>query len=69
MKKSCRVYVVTHLDGRMTGILMRTWHGLFDRPPLMLVRMSDVTRLLQAASAGDPRRGRLADLSGATSGI
>jgi ATP-dependent Clp protease ATP-binding subunit ClpC len=30
-KKSFRVYFVTHLDGRTTGILLRTWSWFFDR--------------------------------------
>ncbi|MEO7330332.1 MAG: AAA family ATPase [Minicystis sp.] len=30
-KKSFRVYFVTHLDGRTTGILLRTWTWVFDR--------------------------------------
>jgi ATP-dependent Clp protease ATP-binding subunit ClpC len=33
-KKSLRVYLITHLDGRVTGILLRTWDSIFDsRPP------------------------------------
>ena len=30
-KKSLRVYFITHLDGRVTGILLRTWDWLFER--------------------------------------
>ena len=29
-KKSLRVYFITHLDGRVTGILLRTWDGFGD---------------------------------------
>ena len=32
-KKSLRVYFVTHRDGRVTGILLRTWDWFFDRRP------------------------------------
>jgi ATP-dependent Clp protease ATP-binding subunit ClpC len=33
-KKSLRVYLISHLDGRVTGILLRTWDSIFDsRPP------------------------------------
>ena len=33
-KKSLRVYCITHLDGRVTGILLRTADSMFDsRPP------------------------------------
>ncbi len=33
-KKSLRVYLITHLDGRVTGILLRTTDTIFDsRPP------------------------------------
>jgi ATP-dependent Clp protease ATP-binding subunit ClpC len=32
-KKSLRVYLVTHLDGRVTGILLRTWDWFFDKRP------------------------------------
>src|SRR5262245_21193608 len=32
-KKSLLVYFVTHLDGRITGILLRTWDWFFDRRP------------------------------------
>jgi ATP-dependent Clp protease ATP-binding subunit ClpC len=32
-KKSLRVYFVNHLDGRVTGILLRTWDWFFDRRP------------------------------------
>jgi len=33
-KKSLRVYFITHLDGRVTGILLRTWDWTFEsRPP------------------------------------
>ncbi len=32
-KKSLRVHVVVHEDGRRTGKLLRTWDGFFDRPP------------------------------------
>ncbi|WP_433929476.1 AAA family ATPase [Sorangium cellulosum] len=31
-KKSLRVYLIAHHDGRVTGILLRTWAFLFDRP-------------------------------------
>ncbi|AKT43857.1 AAA family ATPase [Chondromyces crocatus] len=31
-KRSLRVYFTTHADGRFTGILLRTWDWLFDRP-------------------------------------
>ena len=31
-KKSLRVYFIAHHDGRFTGILLRTWAFLFDRP-------------------------------------
>jgi ATP-dependent Clp protease ATP-binding subunit ClpC len=31
-KRSFRVYFVTHHDGRLTGILLRTWDWFFDRP-------------------------------------
>ncbi|MFO0755842.1 MAG: AAA family ATPase [Byssovorax sp.] len=31
-KQSFRVYLITHLDGRVTGILLRTWSSFFDRP-------------------------------------
>jgi ATP-dependent Clp protease ATP-binding subunit ClpC len=30
-KKSLRVYFITHLDGRVTGILLRTWDAFGDR--------------------------------------
>jgi len=33
MKKSFRVHVVVHEDGRRTGKLLRTWDSFFDRPP------------------------------------
>jgi ATP-dependent Clp protease ATP-binding subunit ClpC len=33
VKKSFRVYFVTHHDGRLTGVLMRTWDALFDVAP------------------------------------
>ena len=32
-KKSLRVYFVAHLDGRTTGILLRTWSWFFEGPP------------------------------------
>jgi ATP-dependent Clp protease ATP-binding subunit ClpC len=32
-KKSLRVYFITHLDGRVTGILLRTWDWSFERRP------------------------------------
>jgi len=32
-KKSLRVHVVVHEDGRRTARLIRTWDALFDRPP------------------------------------
>ena len=32
-KKSLRVYCITHLDGRVTGILLRTRDSIFDSPP------------------------------------
>ncbi|MGK3999902.1 AAA family ATPase [Sorangium sp. So ce1024] len=31
-RKSLRVYLIAHHDGRVTGILLRTWAFLFDRP-------------------------------------
>ncbi|WP_437575606.1 AAA family ATPase [Sorangium sp. So ce887] len=31
-KKSLRVYLIAHHDGRVTGILLRTWAFVFDRP-------------------------------------
>jgi ATP-dependent Clp protease ATP-binding subunit ClpC len=31
-KPSFRVYFTTHFDGRKTGVLLRTWDALFDRP-------------------------------------
>ncbi|WP_437936040.1 AAA family ATPase [Sorangium sp. So ce341] len=31
-KKSLRVYLIAHHDGRFTGILLRTWAFVFDRP-------------------------------------
>ncbi len=31
-KRSLRVHIVTHEDGRRTGKLLRTWDALFDRP-------------------------------------
>lgn len=34
-KRACRVYLVTHADKRVTGILMRTWRGFFEGPPPM----------------------------------
>ena len=33
MRRSMRVYIVTHHDGRVTGHLMRTWSSFFDQPP------------------------------------
>ena len=39
LKKSLRVYMITHLDGRVTGILLRTWDWFFDqRPPAPIFR-------------------------------
>ncbi|MFO0604243.1 MAG: AAA family ATPase [Polyangiales bacterium] len=32
-KKSFRVYLVAHGPGLISGTLIRTWDGLFDRPP------------------------------------
>jgi ATP-dependent Clp protease ATP-binding subunit ClpC len=32
-KPGLRVYFVAHADGRFTGILLRTWDWMFDRPP------------------------------------
>ena len=32
IKRSFRVYFVTHHDGHFTGILLRTWDWFFDRP-------------------------------------
>jgi len=32
-RRSFRVYFVTHSDGRLTGILLRRWDRLFDKPP------------------------------------
>lgn len=31
--KSCRVWVVQHPDGSVTGVLMRQWNAFFDAPP------------------------------------
>ena len=33
MKKSLRIYYVTHDNGWLTGVLMRTWGCWFDAPP------------------------------------
>jgi ATP-dependent Clp protease ATP-binding subunit ClpC len=30
--KSCRVFFVTHADGRQSGILLRRWDGRFEKP-------------------------------------
>ena len=32
-KKTLRVYVITHADGRLTGTLMRTWEWFCDASP------------------------------------
>jgi ATP-dependent Clp protease ATP-binding subunit ClpC len=32
-KRSLRVYFVTHWDGHLSGILLRRWDALFDKPP------------------------------------
>src|SRR5262249_37161770 len=32
-KRSLRVYLVSHRDGHVTGLLLRAWESFFDRPP------------------------------------
>jgi len=33
VRSSFRVYFVTHSDGRISGVLLRRWDRLFDKPP------------------------------------
>jgi ATP-dependent Clp protease ATP-binding subunit ClpC len=46
-KSSLRVYFVRHLDGRHTGILLRTWDWLFDRRPPSAYGVSEADVLEQ----------------------
>ncbi len=46
-RRSFRVYFVTHLDGRVTGILLRTWDWSWDRDPPSAWGVSEEDVLLQ----------------------
>ena len=49
-KKSFRLHVVVHEDGRRTARLLRTWDALFDRPAPSAfgVTMADIHEELEA---------------------
>ena len=53
-KKTLRVYLIHHLDGRVTGMLLRTWDWFFDAPPPAAYGMSEdeVLAALEVMVAG-----------------
>jgi ATP-dependent Clp protease ATP-binding subunit ClpC len=58
-KKSFRVYFVAHGGGLVSGTLIRTWDGLFDRPPPAAIGTTeeDVLGQLDAILQGMTARG------------
>ncbi len=58
-KKSYRVYFVAHAGGFITGTLIRTWDGLFDRPAPSAIGTSedDVLRQLDVLLQGLTAKG------------